>query len=299
MFRYKVKMPRAVMKVLLSFAAVKLGVTRHDRLRILKNRLRMFLYPIQRVWRRHVDGRLIGEVEEVYRCRFNGLVFSCSGGRTEEQLLEWFEPSVKAEVLSFTRGDFLDVGANIGVYAISAAARLGNRGKVVAIEPHPSVSLLLKRTAKENNLTNIEILQAAAWSSEGEVVLYEHVFGGEPLGHSVVRQVSGSSITVPAVTVDQVVDSEDLDELALVKIDVEGAELEIFRGMRRTLQRFRSLTIIFESLNRENLAACTDLLREYGFSVQRLPDGNYLATGARNSESTENEAYEDDPAASG
>ena len=216
---------------------------------------------------------------QVYRCRSEGIIYCCSKGHTEQQLLGWFEPSVKAEVAKLTSGDFLDVGANIGVHAVRAAARLGERGRVVAIEPHPIFQDLLHRTIAENQLTNIKVVKAAAWSQEDTLVLYEHVFGGERIDHSVVHKVSGNSTPVAATTVDAIVESEKLDKLALVKIDVEGAEVQVFQGMSNTLKRFPALRIVFEALTGANLRASSEVLAKYDYRIRRLPDGNYLAIG--------------------
>jgi len=61
-----------------------------------------------------------------------------------------------------------------------------------------------------------------------------------------------------------------------VKIDVEGAEFEVLRGMERTLHT-TGPQVIFEALNQGVLEECTFLLREAGYSVRPLPDGNFLA----------------------
>ena len=80
-----------------------------------------------------------------------------------------------------------------------------------------------------------------------------------------------------------VIDAKPLDQVfsdysikpTLVKIDVEGAEHEVLRGMERTL-RATEPNVIFEALDQQALAKCTSLLEESGYSVRPLPDGNFL-----------------------
>jgi len=80
---------------------------------------------------------------------------------------------------------------------------------------------------------------------------------------------------IDARPLDQVFSDYDIKP-RFVKIDVEGAEYEVLRGMERTLRATRP-SVIFEALDREALAKCTSLLEQLGYSVRRLPDGNFLA----------------------
>ncbi len=259
-----------------SFRTIKLGATTGDKLSLLQNRLRVLAYPLNRLSLAQFGRPFIGETNAVYRCVCDGLTFFCSGGRCEEQLLDSYEPQIREELFRCPNGDFVDVGANIGVYSIRMAHRLGLSNRVVAIEPHPLYQSLLERTMAANGLTNMKVVKAAAWSAPCTLTLYEHILGGPRMDNSVVYSSGGSGIAVPATTLDAVVESENLDRLRLVKIDAEGAEVEIIKGMRRTLDALPSLRIVFEALTPENLQACQEVLSASGFHVRRIVEGVYL-----------------------
>ena len=82
----------------------------------------------------------------------------------EEDLLESFVPN---------QGDtVIDVGAHAGRYSIISSMKVGNTGRVIAIEPDPQMFLLLKRNLALNNLNNVMTLNCAVYSTNGKVKLY-------------------------------------------------------------------------------------------------------------------------------
>jgi FkbM family methyltransferase len=262
-----------------SFKVIGLGATFRDRIVLLTNRLYVLAYPFNRLLMSRSMRPLTGQPTRQYRCITGGLIFTCSGGRCEEQLLSSFEPEVWRALRNSPPGDFIDVGANIGVYAVRMARRIGASRNVVAIEPHPLYQELLKQTIAENRLENIKIVGAAAWSAPGSLTLYEHALGGSRMDNSVVYKVSKRGLPVRATTLDAVVETYALDKLAVVKIDAEGAEARILEGMVATLETFRKLRIIFEVLSATNLVSCRQTLSRYGFSVRPLAEGTYLSLG--------------------
>ncbi|MGH2961512.1 MAG: FkbM family methyltransferase [Solirubrobacterales bacterium] len=154
----------------------------------------------------------------------------------------------------------VDCGAHIGLHTVLAARSVGSTGKVIALEPDPVNLRALHANVEANGLADrVEVVEAAASERPGSVRLHldssldvsMRATGSiDPLGgfpNGVGDRVQGSdslhsSIDVPCVTLDDVV-GERFD---VAKIDVEGAEPEVLRGMAKALRRSRGATVFIE-----------------------------------------------------
>lgn len=140
-------------------------------------------------------------------------------------------------------GTMIDVGANVGSLAVPAARRVGPSGRVIAVEPTPRVAELLRRTAALNELSDrLVIEQCAAGEAESQAA-----FGlSAETTHNSLVPAEGSSVTiqVPVRPLDALVAPGT--RVDLVKIDAEGAELRVWRGMRRIVAENPGLAAIVE-----------------------------------------------------
>lgn len=138
------------------------------------------------------------------------------------QFFDWYERKVLREVLP-EGGAFVDIGANAGVYTMTAASCVGARGRVLAIEPNPAVLERLFFNAALNGFTErILVERSCVGDREGEVELSldDTNLGGS----SLVAQRSTRKITVPCRKLLDVVRSHGLSRIDALKIDIEGAE---------------------------------------------------------------------------
>jgi FkbM family methyltransferase len=124
----------------------------------------------------------------------------------------------------------IDVGANIGFFALKFGRWVGPRGRVVAIEPEGRNMATLRRRVRRARLQNvIECVEAAAADRPGEVKLA--VNPGHPGDH----RLADEGELVPAVTIDELA-SGDPRNVALVKIDVQGAETLVLGGASHVIE---------------------------------------------------------------
>jgi FkbM family methyltransferase len=132
-------------------------------------------------------------------------------------------------------GDMVDVGAHVGMYAVAAGLALRGRGRVLAFEPNPEARRQLEQNLALNGCDNVEVLPVAVTARAGEALL--HVPATRDPSFSSLgggRFAEGEPVRVPTTTLDEAVMSRGLSP-AFVKIDVEGAELDVLDGAERTL----------------------------------------------------------------
>lgn len=144
-------------------------------------------------------------------------------------------------------GVFVDVGANIGLFTVAAAKHLSPRGRVVAFEPgHRARQLLDTNLRRHNVTTNVEVRSEAAGETHSTQAFLEYEN----------TQVSGLGPAPDVFTPGRVVSDSDVRVVPLseaiagpvnmVKIDVEGFEIEVLRGATDLIERSPDLVILFE-----------------------------------------------------
>ncbi len=139
----------------------------------------------------------------------------------------------------------VDVGANIGHYALLASGAVGPSGRVHAVECSPETRALLENNIRKNNLQNVEIHPFAASDKQGTLTLNITAIGlswFNPHTQWPTVQGSGTTVEVPTMPLDDVISSR----VDLVKIDAEGADLEVLKGMKRILSENQNISVIVE-----------------------------------------------------
>ncbi len=135
----------------------------------------------------------------------------------------------------------LDLGANIGVFALLAASLVGPNGSVLAMEPNPANARLLEASRLANEFSHLTVCQAAASRSAGVLAL--HCAGSNGTATEAAEQALLTAQTVAALRVDDLVGAGQ--PVDLIKIDVEGAEHLALTGAEAVLRRCRP-TIVSE-----------------------------------------------------
>lgn len=167
----------------------------------------------------------------------------------------------------------VDIGANIGEYTLLAALSTGPAGRVLAVEPNPTLHSRMFRILEINSIYNVNVVPVALGSSDDRGMLTVPP-GAAALGTLQAPAVTGdpgTSIAVSIRRLDDILVDEDRRRLGVVKVDVEGWELEVFRGGRETLANVKPVVFYecgaeqFERRGARNLTPSMAFLEELGY----------------------------------
>lgn len=159
----------------------------------------------------------------------------------------------------------IDVGANVGVYTVSAALRVGPAGRVIAVEADDEYVPRLRSNLARNGIENVTVVAAAAGASDGEAELTiaaDRAFSSiKPL---VSYRGAGEARTVPLHRLDMIWADAGEPAVAFLKIDVEGAELEVIAGAERLLESSRPALVV--EVSSETEPEVRRRLAEFGYA---------------------------------
>jgi len=165
-----------------------------------------------------------------------------------------YEPAVTKFVKKFLHSGqtFVDVGACLGYYSLLASQIVGPKGRVLAFEPNEQNLIYLYRNVFFNNNKNIRIRCAAASDKMGlaNLNISEHHIGCHSLLHSKLSGHKDKVQLVPTIPIDKCIDRIDM-----IKIDVEGWEYHVLKGMESFFAKNDNSIIVF-------MEHCPSLLEE-------------------------------------
>ncbi|EAW36173.1 FkbM family methyltransferase [Lyngbya sp. PCC 8106] len=208
-----------------------------------------------------------------------GLRFN-SGTSNPDYALGVNELSVQQALVDCLKpGDiFYDIGAHVGFFTAITARQVGSQGKVYAFEPDPQNATRLQANMQLNHFQNVTLFQKAVsnYGGQGELLLAEYP-GGHTLATAGTPPDLKGAITVELVCIDDLVTQHILEPPSVVKIDVEGAELEVLQGMAATIQQYHPI-ILYEVDDAtpqklaEKRTPIQNFLQGYGYQIQPLKD---------------------------
>ena len=189
-------------------------------------------------------------------------------GRPEEQFVDQM-------FLNLKPGDIVvDAGAYIGQYTKLAGEQVGETGKVLAIEPDADNFTMLQRNVREDQMPNVRLLNIAIGGQDGEAVLtsvsddsalctlkanwIDELYPGADLAKTAVK--------VPVRTLPSLMEEHGLDHIDLLKVDVEGAEIQVFEGAAECLRSGKVHRVICELHGTRQQVK--PMLEELGFEVE-------------------------------
>jgi len=219
--------------------------------------------------------------EKVYTTNEGFKVIPRKGTRDFQMMLIPREAEVRRYLTMETNEAFVDVGANVGFYSLDVANEFKEKTiQVIAIEAHPENFKALRRNIECNRFEEIITpINKAVSDHQGKVTLFERSHDGaradselysvcnDPSidGYNILHP-AGKTLDVQCDTLDNIVKDRRVD---VVKIDVEGAEVQVLKGARQTLERIRKIVVEIHGNNsmkvQQELARC-------GFQLTNLKE---------------------------
>lgn len=179
----------------------------------------------------------------------------------EKEIIEEIMDEIDEETI------FYDIGANVGTHSCFT----GKAGaKVYSFEPFPKNARSLKKNFELNNIDG-EIFEIALMNENSEMELAQE--SGEP-GEGKVKVTENGDLKTQTYKGDDFIEEENLPKPDIVKIDVEGAELEVLKGLKDTLEGVSTLFIEIHSDNTSEFegsrAKLENFLDETGFNLRNI-----------------------------
>lgn len=186
--------------------------------------------------------------------------------------------------------NFLDIGANIGYYSLIASQIVGPSGKVHAFEPISANIAAFQQTIDRNQINNIVLNQVAVGSANGELILFtsENQPGSSGWASKVPSERRQKECRVPMTSLDKYLGEGNFGPIRLVKMDIEGAELDALAGGQRVFSGPAAPDLIIEinpfllqrqSLNPQSLIHALERCDYQLFLIGELPLKKFKAHG--------------------
>lgn len=190
----------------------------------------------------------------------------------------YYESDYEPETFAFFRrhlkpGDtVLDIGGHIGLFAVVAGKLVGTAGKVYTFEPTPGTRSVMTQVVELNGVAEqVEIRGEAVSAASGDAIFFDT--GNEVSNANSLVKTARSTTEIPVklISVDEFAAERKLD-VACVKIDVEGAELDVLRGAKKVIGGGRCAVRLglhppAIASNGQSLSGIWDIIGEYGRSV--------------------------------
>ena len=183
------------------------------------------------------------------------------------------EPEVRRESM-IKNGIVLDLGANCGMHTIPFGKMLGNKGRVISIEPDKKNVKLLEKNIILNGLKNVTIVEKGCFSKRGEMTFYIDELGTG--GHSLLENNTRKKETIQVDSIDNIMRDLKIKRVDLIKMDVMGVELETFKGAKQTLKKSHP-KIVFELLKKEDKNEVYEFLARYNYKIKQITEWNHIA----------------------
>ncbi len=203
------------------------------------------------------------------------------GGNYELPVQSVFEQWIRRDDVCY------DIGANLGFLTLLASRLAGPSGSVHAFEPVPRNAATIQRNAQLNQLMNIVVYPLALSSVSGtaELLLAEHAGGAVLSSVGVPPPDPAGKVVVETAALDEFVSRRGLPAPNFVKLDVEGAELDVLKGMTCILRESQPKILIevddaVREVCERKMADCAAFLRDFGYQLEPVPhaykDGSWF-----------------------
>lgn len=176
------------------------------------------------------------------------------------------------------KGDiFLDVGANIGLFSLIASQYVESKGKIYAFEPTPETFSRLCENVEINAFSNISTFQIGLSDKEEELLFNVSQAGYDAWNSfAKLKELEDScSISIKTTTLDSFLNQQEISDVNLIKIDVEGWEMNVLKGAKDLLSKEKAPVLMIEFTEGNAFSAgyycgeIYDYVKKYGYNWYR------------------------------
>ena len=164
-------------------------------------------------------------------------------GAFEKPLLFFLRDTLNALITETPKAIFMDIGANVGHHSIFLSKFAS---QVLAFEPYPKVNMQFKQQIAHNNISNIQIFETGLSDRRETLNYYAPTGNNEGIGSFDESSIGKGNTSYGKLELqegDQVIDSGSWKNIKLIKIDVEGFEKKVIKGLSRTIEEERPVIV--------------------------------------------------------
>ena len=164
-------------------------------------------------------------------------------GAFEKPLLFFLRDTLNALITETPKAIFMDIGANIGHHSIFLSKFTS---QVLAFEPYPKVNMQFKQQIAHNNISNIQIFETGLSDRRETLNYYAPTGNNEGIGSFDESSIGKGNTSYGKLELqegDQVIASDSWKNIKLIKIDVEGFEKKVIKGLTRTIEEERPVIV--------------------------------------------------------
>ena len=164
----------------------------------------------------------------------------------------------------------IDIGAYCGLTALAFAERVGLSGHIYAFEPDPENFQALQTNVNKYSINNVTLENAAVWKTNGFIALQAE--GTISSAIQVLAARENATVNVKSINLSDYIIKNNINKLDLIKIDVEGAELEILSSSRDVLEKMHPRLVLETHMVHDHMTtdSCKKLLMELGYNVEEV-----------------------------
>ena len=164
-------------------------------------------------------------------------------GAFEKPLLFFLRDTLNALITETPKTIFMDIGANVGHHSIFLSKFAS---QVLAFEPYPKVNMQFKQQIAHNNISNIQIFETGLSDRRETLNYYAPTGNNEGIGSFDESSIGKGNTSYGKLELqegDQVIESDSWKNIKLIKIDVEGFEKKVIKGLTRTIEEERPVIV--------------------------------------------------------
>lgn len=166
------------------------------------------------------------------------------------------------------KGDIVvELGSFLGYFTMKLSELVGEKGRIIAIEPPGQNHNILQKNITENHRKNITVISKGIWSKKGKMSFYR----GKKLDNSLFEGIvdANNSSTIDIDNVDNILNHLKIEKADVIFVTINGAELEALKGMKKTLSRHPNLFVaaMYETNGKPNYITVIKILEERGYKT--------------------------------